>query len=824
MEVQTFLRDQDRRCWRPALPNHETPGPAKPPAPVAWRHCPGPSSQLLCQRMKLLWLSAILLTTSMVLAAEAAIDRRALVGRHAIDWTELRGEVPLGNGEFCFNVDATGLQTFGGNTMSHWAWHSAPLPRGCTPADVPPTGTVERGRIQGPMRKAAERPELDGWMFRNPHPINLARVRFVRGHGRELSASEVRVQSRQFDLWTGRHVSRFEVDGQTVVVETWVHPVLSQVAVRAQSPLLAEGRLAVTIDFPYPSANHSQPWVGDWNRPQSHTTEWSLAEHERTVELRRTADAAVYLAGVTWGAGAAFGPWPTPPRPRLTILSARFGRGATWVDVTDKISAAVQDDGLLFTPSYEQLGDPLPGQPKQLELSYALDGEPKRIEAAEGQAVEIQPSMGRHSFRLAGNGEGLLEFVCGFSSDRLGSMPGVEETKDAAVRHWEQFWRTGGAVDLSGSRDPRWRELERRIVLSQYHMAAQSAGSWPSAENGLMGVDFWSSQFHMEMIWWHLAHYGLWDRWPLAERALECYRKFLPVARQLAQQFDYPGAKWGKQVGPEGRTAPWDGSFALHWQQPHPIFFAELEYRLRPGKQTLEKWAEVIFETAEYMAAFPTRDAEGVYHLQPIMPPSEQGFTRDTVFDLAYWRWGLDQAQRWRERMGLARQAHWDEVRAHLAPLPTRDGWYVHSAEWNDTYSKRAWEHPDPIGVLGMLPPMEGVDGATAHRTTRKVWETWDWTKCWGWDFPWMAMAAARVGEPEIAVEALLKEAGNKNRYDPRGVNLGGPCPYLPGNGGLLYAVAMMAAGWDGAPDRHAPGFPQDGRWVIQWEGLKPAP
>mgnify|MGYP003445866336 CR=1 FL=1 len=42
--------------------------------------------------------------------------------------------------------------------------------------------------------------------------------------------------------------------------------------------------------------------------------------------------------------------------------------------------------------------------------------------------------------------------------------------------------------------------------------------------------------------------------------------------------------------------------------------------------------------------------------------------------------------------------------------------------------------------------------------------------------------------------EALLKEAGNKNRYDARGVNLGGPCPYLPGNGGLLYAVAMMAA------------------------------
>ena len=85
-------------------------------------------------------------------------------------------------------------------------------------------------------------------------------------------------------------------------------------------------------------------------------------------------------------------------------------------------------------------------------------------------------------------------------------------------------------------------------------------------------------------------------------------------------------------------------------------------------------------------------------------------------------------------------------------------------------------------------------------------------------------MAAARVGEPQIAVEALLKDAGARNRYDERGLNTGGPCPYLPGNGGLLYAAAMMAAGWDGAPARPAPGFPDDGSWVVKSEGLSKAP
>ena len=122
-----------------------------------------------------------------------------------------------------------------------------------------------------------------------------------------------------------------------------------------------------------------------------------------------------------------------------------------------------------------------------------------------------------------------------------------------------------------------------------------------------------------------------------------------------------------------------------------------------------------------------------------------------------------------------------------------------------------------------MLPSVEDVDAETAHRTVLRVWETWDWKVVWGWDFPWMAMAAARVGEPKIAVDALL-HGSERNRYDVRGVNTGGPCPYLPGNGGVLYAVAMMAAGWDGAPDRPAPGFPGDGSWVVRWEGLKKAP
>jgi hypothetical protein len=88
-----------------------------------------------------------------------------------------------------------------------------------------------------------------------------------------------------------------------------------------------------------------------------------------------------------------------------------------------------------------------------------------------------------------------------------------------------------------------------------------------------------------------------------------------------------------------------------------------------------------------------------------------------------------------------------------------------------------------------------------------------------------LAMCAARLGRPDRAVDALLLDVP-KNAYRTNGHNHQRPglTIYLPGNGGLLAAVAMMAAGWDGAPDGHAPGFPADGSWTVRWEGLRKMP
>jgi hypothetical protein len=99
----------------------------------------------------------------------------------------------------------------------------------------------------------------------------------------------------------------------------------------------------------------------------------------------------------------------------------------------------------------------------------------------------------------------------------------------------------------------------------------------------------------------------------------------------------------------------------------------------------------------------------------------------------------------------------------------------------------------------------------------------WNWSNVWGWDFPLMAMTAARLGRAD-AVDLLLMDT-EKNRYLANGHNFqAAPLPlYLPGNGGLLYAVALMACGWD-ASSGAAPGFPKDGRWTVRVENCARAP
>ena len=668
------------------------------------------------------------------------IDRYALVTRHNVVLTNAVPDsvLQVGNGEFAFGVDSTGLQTIMGNTMSDWGWHSFPLPQGQRPEDLRLVEFETHGRKVGYATSDKGQEGLYRWLRENPHRINLGRLR-LRLDGQSVTLAALGAIRQQLDLWRGLVISRYTLAGQAVIVETCCHPVRDLVAVRIESPLVRTRRLSVEMMFPYGDPGSSG---ANWNKPHAHTT---------TMETN----------------------------------------GAFRADFARQLDANHYDVSLVWR-----------------------DEEQLRKENA-------------HTFILTQERDGsALELVCAFSPQPdTRAIPDFNEVKSASAEHWPNFWNNGGAIDLSASKDPRWRELERRIVLSQYLLAVNEAGALPPQESGLFN-NGWNGKFHLEMYWWHGLHYALWDRWELLDRSLGWYRQNLPVARQLARSQGYRGARWPKMVGPDGRDSPSGVGPLLIWQQPHPIFYADLDYRLHPSRDTLEKWRDVVFDTAEFLSSFPVLDDDsGRFVLGPpiktVPENTDPRTTQNPSFELSYWRFGLRTALQWRARLGLAPEAGWQKVLNSLAPLPVAGGVYLQQEGMTNTFTTMNWEHPSLIGPLGMLPG-DGVDPSVMKRTVQKVMTTWQWDRCWGWDFPMMAMAAARNGDPAMAIDALLHPS-KKNGYNELGLSTGGPFPYFPSNGGLLYATAMMAAGWDGGPERNAPGFPDDGSWTVKSEGLKRA-
>jgi hypothetical protein len=685
------------------------------------------------------------------------IDRRALVSRHDPILRDFDTGSPLsvGNGEFAFTVDATGLQTFPEaydetvplGTLSQWGWHTAPNPQGWSMDGFRLTEFDVDGRKVGYADIPGNRrtPEIE-WLRANPHRLHLGRIgfRLTRKDGHEATRDDLTDVEQVLDLWDGVLRSRFRLEGERVEVETLCHPRRDLVAVRVVSPLVRQGRIAIRLRFPYGTGRAT---AADWTRPEAHET----------------------------------------------VLVRSGARGA--------------------------------------ELARRLDDDRYRVQLAWAPAATLAEKE-RHVFVLEPGPDGdTLEAVVGFSPDPTEeALPGFADTRRAAQEHWNRFWSTGGAVDLSGSRDPRSSELERRIVLSQYLTAIQCAGRYPPQETGLT-FNSWEGKFHLEMHWWHAVHFALWGRLPLLERSLGYYSDILPRARETARRQGYSGARWPKMTSPSGEESPSSVGPFLVWQQPHPIYYAELVHRERGDRATLERFRDVVLETAEFMASFASWDEKGRrYVLGPVLQGAQEIFPKDhtynTTFELAYWRWGLETAQRWRERLGLPPEPRWQRVLDHLAPLPVRDGKYLFAETAPGSFTDPRWarDHPSVAGVLGVLPGAE-VDRATMQRTFDWIWANWSWPDTWGWDYPMLAMCATRLGKPERAVDALLLDTP-KNAYRPNGHNYQRPglTVYLPGNGGLLAAVAMMAAGWDGAPDRPAPGFPADGSWTVRWEGLRRMP
>lgn len=688
----------------------------------------------------------------------APIDRFALVSRHnvVLNKVDTLGSLSVGNGEFAFTVDVSGLQSFPDvyengiplGTQSQWAWHKIPTDQSYSLADVMRPfescdGTQAPYAIQHAEGEAGKATQA---LRANPHRLHLGLIglEFIKSTGEAASLDDLTHVNQKLNLWTGEIESTYQVEGIPVRVSLYGHQTEDRVAASVESPLIQQGRLKVKLSFPYGNDCHVCPGY-DWTRPDRHQSVLVTSGEDRAI-IGRHLDSTTYFTQINWTS---------------------------------------------------------PG--------------------------ELQPTEDPHQFKLIPAAQSnVFEFTTLFHRDSTYLPSDFETTQNDSHTHWEKFWRSGGAIDFSECTDPRAPELERRMVLSQYLTKIQCAGSLPPQETGLT-MNSWFGKFHIEMHWWHAAHFPAWGRAEFLEKGMNWYQAILPRAVATAKLQGYQGARWPKMTDPYGSESPSGIGAFIIWQQPHPIYFAELLYRNDPSAATLARYQEIVFQTADFMASF-VRWKEGRYHLCHPLIPAQEIFkateTDDPPYELQYWYWALTTAQEWRTRAGLEEHEKWKDVLNNLTPLPVKDNLYLPVATapsaYTDDFFRR--DHPAVTGALGFLPHHFRVDTAVMRATFHEIMKRWQWESTWGWDYPLLAMTAARLYQPEDAVAALLMDV-QKNTYLVNGHNYQDKRLrlYLPGNGGLLAALALMTAGWDG---NHVPtpGFPKDGRWNVKWEGLRPLP
>ncbi len=737
-----------------------------------------------------LLLSALALVSLCANAAKP-IDRHALVTRHNPAVTAVDKSAPfmVGNGNFAFTADITGLQTFPEQysplvpliTQSQWSWHSFPNPQGYKLEQAMKPIAVRKKKRNYPALTnwdEAKQGHIQ-WLRENPHKFSLGRIalRLESAQGKTASFADLSATKQTLDMWSGRLTSSFEFDGAAVEVETSVHPERDIVIVRLRSQLLFDGRLGVDLKFP--GVSHKlNPDPADWEHPDTHTT-----------------------------------------------MEAARGPGG-------------------FT------------------LTRQIDDTHYSVKLTSDRELDIETPV-PHGYRMTAPGSTQLTLLVEFTEGpAAASLPEGEAARAAVAAWWEGYWKRGGVVDFTGSKHPKAAELERRIVLSQYLTAVNSSGIYPPQEEGLFS-NSWNGKFHLEMHAWHSAHFAIWGRPELLERSMPWYLAHLEEAKARAKANKVRGAWWPKMVGPEGRESPSTVNPFIMWQQPHPIYLAESLWIARgKDRAVLEKYSELVFETADLLASWPFYDKkEQRYILGPPVIPAQENFdplaTWNPTFEIEYFRFGIGTAQRWRERLGLPKDPKWDDVLFRLSKLPEKDGVYLAAESQPDLWerarspqcSKGAAhecpnrDHPSFVAALGLLPGW-GAERETMRRTLKAVVSDWDLRQTWGWDWPMLAMTATRLDEPQMAVSFLLSDAKNfqfgVSGMTPRVHVVDDAAPhaagsqdgpgyrraaetYFPSNGSLLLAVGLMVAGGQSVHELN-PGFPADGQWIVNSEGINPLP
>lgn len=245
----------------------------------------------------------------------------------------------------------------------------------------------------------------------------------LRYKNASLSSSLISAPSQELDLWNGLITSSFRVDGQDVKVITQGDFMSDSVAFQIESSLLSSGDLKVELDFPYPPV---------------HTTKYKYE---------------VFVGSYDF------------PLNHSTTLAQSQGDG------TAHIYHELQETNYFVNLRW----------PEDAPLELSRNEAQKSSAATAHRYTLAPPTKGSNSSSAS-----IISFTANFAPEQL--TPDLPSTiQERNPRGWNDYWDEGGFVDLTESTNPDATELQRRIVLSQYHVRVNSAADGQSPqESGLM--------------------------------------------------------------------------------------------------------------------------------------------------------------------------------------------------------------------------------------------------------------------------------------------------------------------------------------------------
>lgn len=115
-------------------------------------------------------------------------------------------------------------------------------------------------------------------------------------------------------------------------------------------------------------------------------------------------------------------------------------------------------------------------------FKHTIDRNVNRVKTTWNTAGSFSaPLNGSNKFVLRPSGTNTLRFVADFShtDNTRKSLPQYQTIVAASKKWWADYWISGAFIDLSETQNASARELQRRVILSQYLVAVNEASYHP---------------------------------------------------------------------------------------------------------------------------------------------------------------------------------------------------------------------------------------------------------------------------------------------------------------------------------------------------------